>query len=351
MLDLRLNITQPTNLNVSAQTSARVTAILGTSASGKTSLLRIIAGLNKSAQGQILWRDRSISNLAPHQRPFAMVQQEPALFPHWNLQQHIDQVRRHALGSSLNARQLTQAFGLNEQLNKLPQELSGGQQQRAALLLALLREPQLLLLDEPFSALDHSAKQQLFPVLLQTLKTLNAQALLISHQLRDCAALADRAWRLENKTIEHTEAIGAALRRYQGNVHLHSLLDATFVENQSDSRLAHFKVGQQSLFAFNDNTSSLSPGDNVRLAIYADDIGISLSKPTDSSFVNILEARITQVRPSEHGHWVHCALSAQDVVVEVSQRSQEKLFLSPKKSVHLLAKAGAIDVLGPHTPQ
>lgn len=350
MLDLTLNIAGPIGLNVTAQCQSTVTAILGESASGKTTLLRTIAGLNNPFTGSLYWRGQDITTRPPHHRPFAMVQQEPALFPHWSLQQHITEIRRNALGSRLDPAQLLNKLALQDLLHKRPQQLSGGQQQRVALLLALLREPQLLLLDEPFSALDHSTKQRIFPVLLATLNQLGAQALLVSHQLRDCAALANKALILENQSINGEEAIGSAMRRYQGNKHVHSLLDAVFVTHHDDSRLAQFNMGDQRVFAFKNNDQELSKGEKVRLAIYADDIGICLSKPEDSSFVNILDARITGLERSEHGYWVQCETGQQDIVIEVSKKSQEKLFLQPEKNVYLLAKAGAIDVLGPINP-
>ena len=352
MLAISLQMRAPLALTAQVKSSHNCTAILGLSGAGKTSFLRAIAGLEKHT-GSIVINGKEIQQLPTHQRPIAMVQQTPMLIPHWNLQQHIKQVRHYSLSKQLNPERLLKQLDLSAFINSYPTQLSGGQQQRVALLLALLREPQLLILDEAFSGIDESSKQKLFPVLRKTLHTLNAQSLLVSHQLRDCAALAEQAWVLEKNTSGVSEInwqgdIKQGLRYYQGNDNHFCVLDSQFSHFDELAQLNCYNVGGQKIYGFSnalhqhETQTSSNDKPHTRLAIYADDIGLSLTPLENSSFVNCIKVEVSQLLAAQSGWLVECLLGGQHVQAHISQKSLNSLKITVGQTIYFIAKAGAI---------
>lgn len=173
-----------------------ITAILGPSGSGKSTLLRLLAGLEQLQQGSIrhggkVWTDTDAHvHLPPQRRRIGMVFQDYALFAHMTVAQNI------AYGIAPDQRDARLAHCLTRlQLNMLadryPAQLSGGQRQRVALARALITQPDLLLLDEPFSAVDASLRQTLRQQLRASVSEAGCPALLVTHHLEDVYYLAD----------------------------------------------------------------------------------------------------------------------------------------------------------------
>jgi molybdate transport system ATP-binding protein len=354
MLKIQISITEPLRLDIVSQTSATITALLGHSGSGKTSLLRAIAGLSKSA-GSITINGQEINGLACYQRPVALVQQKSQLFDHWSIAQHIQQVRKRAFNHCLDIDKLSVDLGVTPLLALHPQQLSGGQSQRVALLLALLREPKLLLLDESFGALDEQAKRSLFRPLKKALQKIGAQALLVSHQLRDCAALADDCWILEPAPhglaagIGYLGSIGAGIKHYQGDSDCSALLTAQRINYDPQSDLSQYELSGDELTAatkiFSRGRSPCLEGNNARLALYADDIGISLQPLDLSSFANVVSVKIIAIKRDDYGYLLTAELSRQQIYIHVTEGSLQRLNLSVDCSAYAIFKAGTVDVL------
>lgn len=143
----------------------QIVSLLGPSGCGKTTLLRLIAGFERLSNGSIFLGDRLVSSLGQEipteKRHVGMVFQDGALFPHLSVQQNVEYglmkngFRKNIINDVLNL------VGLNGLSDRMPHQLSGGQQQRVALARALAPEPELLLLDEPFSNLDPSLRDQI----------------------------------------------------------------------------------------------------------------------------------------------------------------------------------------------
>ena len=174
-------------------------ALVGPSGSGKTSLLRAVAGLlrTRSLRGRITvggdtWLDSARGvNLAPQQRHAGFVFQHYALFPHLSALENVALAAAPAQGDGL-ARALFERLGLAGLERRRPAQLSGGQQQRVALARALAREPRVLLLDEPFSAVDAPARQALYRELAALRESLSTPMVLVTHDLGEARRLADR---------------------------------------------------------------------------------------------------------------------------------------------------------------
>ncbi|RKO64925.1 molybdenum ABC transporter ATP-binding protein [Campylobacter sp. P255] len=175
-------------------------AIFGKSGSGKTTLLRILAGFEK-AQGSCIFRDKIFFDeknfLSPQKRQLGFVFQDYALFENMNVEQNL----LYAKKDLEFANELLDLLDLNQHRKSHIQELSGGQKQRVALARAIMQRPKLLLLDEPFSALDNEIKQRLQDYLLNIHKTYKITTILISHDVSEVYKLANKVIILENGVI------------------------------------------------------------------------------------------------------------------------------------------------------
>lgn len=179
----------------------RIAALLGASGSGKTTLLRLIAGLEKADKGQITLNGQSIATQAPEKRNIGFLFQDYALFPHLNVQDNVAFGLIHALGyAKKQARQATlpwlERMGLQDKALSKIWALSGGEQQRTALARALITQPQILLLDEPLSALDAHLRQALQKDIEQWVKTSGAYALWVTHDQNEAQQVASTQWQL-----------------------------------------------------------------------------------------------------------------------------------------------------------
>ncbi|MEX2481197.1 MAG: ABC transporter ATP-binding protein [Gammaproteobacteria bacterium] len=176
-------------------------ALVGPSGAGKTSLLRVISGLMRPAQGRIrigtmLWCDTAARIFVPPQeRHLGLVFQNYALMPHLCA---LDNVGLSLLELPRRQRRLEAARWLDHvhleaaQHSRRPEHLSGGQQQRVAIARALARSPRLLLLDEPFSAVDHLTRRGLYHLLADLRQNLSIPIILVTHNLHEARMLADR---------------------------------------------------------------------------------------------------------------------------------------------------------------
>jgi molybdate transport system ATP-binding protein len=175
--------------------------LIGVSGSGKSLTLKAIAGLLEPDSGQIVLPDGTVAfdagagvNLPPQQRNVGYVVQELALFPHLTVQQNIEFAIGHwpTAKRRERARELVSLLGLTGMEGRRPGAISGGQQQRVALARALAAEPRLLLLDEPFSALDSSLRTLLRRELAAIRRRFALTALFVTHDIVEAYALADR---------------------------------------------------------------------------------------------------------------------------------------------------------------
>ncbi len=199
--DCRLERPNGFVLERSFDTSSRVFAIRGPSGIGKTTVAHLLAGLLKPDRGMIafgdhVWTDtRSTKYLPPERRNLGMVFQDIRLFPHLTVKQNLS-FGAPADARSLNVPEMMKTLGLNELLQRKPQQLSGGEQQRVAIGRALMRLPRLLILDEPLSGVDAQRKDRILDYFKDYLHRHDVQAVFITHDQKDLEKLADEVWDL-----------------------------------------------------------------------------------------------------------------------------------------------------------
>ena len=192
-----------------------VVALLGASGSGKSSLLRAIAGLEPLAEGRITWDGRDLAGTPTHKRNFGMMFQEPALFPSLTVGKNVA-YGLHKLPRGRRPEvvdRFLELVGLPGYQDRKVTELSGGQAQRVALARALAPAPRLLLLDEPLSALDRGLREHLVEVLGEVLRRTGTTAVHVTHDQDEAFALADRVAILADGQLLQLDTPDALWRR------------------------------------------------------------------------------------------------------------------------------------------
>lgn len=186
-------------------------SLLGPSGCGKTTLLRIIAGFETPTEGKILVSGKDMSNVPPHKRPVNMVFQSYALFPHLSIFDNVAyglRAKKLCAPSEIpeKVKQALSMVRLQDYADRHPAQLSGGQQQRVALARAIVNRPQVLLLDEPLSALDLKIRQEMQEELSRLQRELGITFVMVTHDQGEALALSDRIAVLFNGDLEQVGA-------------------------------------------------------------------------------------------------------------------------------------------------
>lgn len=224
--------------------SGALAAVLGESGSGKTTLLRVLAGFLRPSAGSVRFGDREVSgpqvNVPPEKRHVGIVPQEGALFPHLDVRGNVAFGLPRGEASHQRVAEVLALVGLSDLDDARPQELSGGQQQRVALARALAPQPEVVLLDEPFTALDAGLRARLRTDVRDVLRQVGATAILVTHDQEEALSMADlvavmRDGRLV-QTGEPAQIYGApvdlSVARFIGDV-----VEVPVVEELSDDRV------------------------------------------------------------------------------------------------------------------
>ena len=188
------------NINLEIEKSDRV-AILGPSGCGKSTLLRLIAGLEKPNLGQIVIDGTVVSTEKliepPEKRKIGLVVQEKALFPHLSVYDNIGFGIKKNIDKKSITNDLLELLKIDSLKNKYPHEISGGEQQRVALARSLAPNPKLLMLDEPFSALDKDLKGVLYEEISQVFSERSSTILLVTHDSQEAEIMTKRQMKME----------------------------------------------------------------------------------------------------------------------------------------------------------
>ncbi|SDR94553.1 molybdate transport system ATP-binding protein [Halopseudomonas xinjiangensis] len=339
-LDMHIHVDLPTE---------GVTAVFGRSGCGKTSLLRIIAGLDRVPGAEVCFDDQTWQGLNAsiplEKRRIGLVFQESSLLPHLGVRDNLlygyqrtpDSQRRHRPEAIIDL------LGLGTLIERRIDQLSGGQRQRIALGRALLASPQLLLLDEPLSALDSQSKREIMPFLDRLSGEIGVPIIYVSHAAAEIERLADHVALMERGRIESVEPIQQALSRPDSPLFADegpaSVLMGTLQASDAPD-LQMFRSGALTLRLALPNPVQAGPT-TVRLRIGARDVSLAIEPTTGISILNQLPFTIEAVHARDERRVIIRGrlVSGDLLLAEVSGWSARELLLQPGKRVFALVKA------------
>ena len=182
-----------------------ITSIIGSSGIGKTTLLRIIAGLEEPSEGEVRINEKLVSSknfiLPPEKRNLGLVVEDRALFPHLNVKKNVMFGINYIEEKESLAREYLELFKVLDLEEKFPHEISAGQQQRVAFARALITNPDILLLDEPFAALDKKLKSELHVETKKIFKEKGLSVILVTHDEEEAEYFSDRIIEFQESKI------------------------------------------------------------------------------------------------------------------------------------------------------
>jgi len=340
---LRLDFTHPLRSFVAAVRltvpRGTTTALVGPSGAGKTTVLRVIAGLLRPREGTLTvdgvsWLDTSRKHeLPPERRRVGYLFQEYALFPHLDVARN---VRFGARDSGL-ADEMLDRFGIMHLRHARIRHLSGGERQRVGLARALARDPDVLLLDEPLSALDAHTKDTVRLELHQHLRELDLPAIVVTHDFEDAAALAHTIGVVVEGKLLQTGTAGELVAA-PADPFVATFTGATLLPGTAIGA----REGLTEILLDNGATAwSTEPGSGrVHLAVYPWDIALAREQP-DSSLSNHLRGPITSIVPIGDRTRVRVG----GIVAEITAASARRLALTEGDTIVASFKATAARLL------
>jgi ABC-type sulfate/molybdate transport systems ATPase subunit len=305
-------------LGLRLSVGAETLALVGPSGAGKTTVLRAIAGLRRPDRGRIalgerVWFDAAAKiDLPPERRSVGLVFQEYALFPHMTVRANV------AFGGAGEADvgALLERLRIGHLEGERPDALSGGERQRVAVARALARDPQVLLLDEPLSALDAHTRAVVRGELQDVLATLALPTIVVTHDFRDAAALAGRIGVIVDGRLRQ-EGTAAQLVAHPADAFVASFTGSNLLPGRGDG-------GVEVVLDAGGVVRAAEPASGrVGVAVYPWEVGVALHAPADG--LNGLPGTVHGLAPE--GSRVRLRIG--DIVVERPAEEVERLGLEP----------------------
>ncbi|WP_285294509.1 molybdenum ABC transporter ATP-binding protein [Aureimonas altamirensis] len=327
-----------------------ISALFGPSGCGKTTILRCIAGLSRLSGtvriGPDIWQDAQ-RFVPAHKRPIGYVFQEVSLFSHLSVRKNLAYGARRSQGNSPSIAfdEVIELLGLPTLMDRAPTHLSGGERQRVALGRALLRQPRLLLMDEPLSALDRMAREEILPYFEALHANLRIPIILVTHDISEVERLADHLVLLRGGRVVSTGPLEAALSDpaspLAARADFASVLVGQVHALEADG-IAVVDVGGARVRTIG---KAVAVGMAVRVRIGAGDVSIVRRPAEETSILNALPATITGIDPlNEFERSIRLQLrpGGASIRSRVSTRSVNALNLSVGDAVFAQVKSVSI---------
>ncbi|MFC2553702.1 MAG: molybdenum ABC transporter ATP-binding protein ModC [Rodentibacter sp.] len=322
-----------------------VTAIFGLSGSGKTSLINLVSGLTVPDEGFIRLNTRTLvdtetqQNVPAHQRKIGYVFQDARLFPHYTVKGNLRYGANNV--SQTDFDYIVELLGIGHLLKRYPLTLSGGEKQRVAIGRALLTDPDILLMDEPLSALDVPRKRELMGYLERLSKEINIPILYVTHSLDELLRLADRVVLMENGKVKAYDSVekiwnSPIFAPWKGESEQSSVLELPLYLHNPAYAMSALSLGNQALWL---NQVQAEAGERVRVCIYSSDVSVTLLKPQQTSIRNILRGQIVQIERQERRIDIAVLVEGHKIWASVSRWAQNELRFAVGQEVYLQIKA------------
>ena len=305
-------------------------SLLGPSGCGKTTLLRILAGFEYPSEGEVFFDDANVTSLPPNLRPSNMVFQNYAIFPHINVQRNIEfglrkeNLSKAEMGERVeNALKMVQLEGYE---NRYSNQLSGGQRQRIALARALVKQPKVLLLDEPLGALDKKLREEMQIELRNLQKSLGITFIFVTHDQEEAMTMSDRIAVMDEgnilqvsppREIYHNPK-NKFVSQFIGNI---NILDAD-LKNVSNENLsiAADCFGSMQL----KNYQQIIENDKINIAIRPEEI--TISKISDSNYDYNFQSNVKNISFYGESTYYYVLVNNSEKILMVSKNETKEPF-------------------------
>jgi molybdate transport system ATP-binding protein len=333
----------------------RVMVLFGPSGSGKTTILRCLAGLDRPQEGFIrfgeeVWFDAAANiHRSPQERRLAYVSQDYSLFPHLTVEQNI-RFGMEVAGTRARDRvdAILRTVHLEGMAGRFPTQLSGGERQRVALARALARDPLLILLDEPLTALDLPLRNPMRRELRQFLRSIDVPSVVVTHDRIDALTLGDRMAVLSGGSIRQVGPVHDVFSRpidlaVAASVGVETVVPGEIID--SADGLVTVRVGASQIYVAQPSIAARS----VFACIRAEDVTLEASRRTDVSARNQLTGRITAIQPE--GGVVRVTIDCGFLLSALITRPAcDELRLTEQSPVTAVVKATAVHLIPRELP-
>ncbi len=359
---IEVNITLPRKnfkVTINENFSHGITGIFGPSGSGKTSLLHSISGLATPKSGRITIGDRVVFdsekkiNLPVNKRNIGYVFQEGRLFPHMTVEKNLLYGLKKSASKKVGFNEVVELLNLGHILKSKPSQISGGERQRTALGRSLLSSPDILLLDEPFSAVDMRLRNQILPFIIKIQQKVQVPILVVSHDLPDILKLTSTIFVIkQGNCIGHGEYYDLlkikSISNILGTGDIVNSIDMTVLSTNPNNGLTilgwntkHTEI----LISCEKSKANYKEGQKIKIFINADDIALSTEKSNTISIQNQVFGTISDI--INKGATLLCIIDVGfKLVVEITSESQRRMGIYKGSSIWCLFKSVAIDVAG-----
>ncbi len=304
-----------------------VTGVFGASGCGKTTLLRCIAGLETT------------TDLTPvHKRRVGYVFQEPQLFAHLDVCGNIEYgIKRN--DASVDVTAIVEMLGIGNLLDRNVRHLSGGEAQRVSIARVLCQSPQLVLMDEPLSALDEARKDEVLPFLDRLRAESEVPIVYVSHNIGEICRLADHLLVMDEGRVVASGPLQETLTRLDlpqlGGANAGTVIDARRCGYDDAHDLTRFEFSGGELWA-----ARRYEAETVRLRIQASDVSLTLEQPASTTILNVLPATIDAIEAdSASTCLVRLRAGSDSILSRITRRSQSELALQVGMSVYAQIKS------------
>ena len=319
--------------------------IIGPTGSGKSILLETVAGFYRPLRGRIKIEGRDVTNLPPEKRCVSIVCQDYALFPHMSVFDNIAYgLRKREKDKSVierEVRKVTEVLGISHLLHRKPETLSGGEQQRVAIARALVVKPKLLLMDEPFSALDVKTRENLRKLVKKAVEEYETTVLQVTHDFDDVFSLADRVVVMKDGRVmqigKPEDVFSKPTNDFVADFVGTNILNGNVIGEEKGLTL--IRVGNHILYS-----TDRAEGD-VRISIRPEDIVIS-NEPLTSSAKNVIRCKVEEIKRGTNLVWLVLNCDGLRFKAVVTPSSLESMNIDVGKDVFASFKAVNVRIVG-----
>jgi molybdate transport system ATP-binding protein len=347
MIDIDIHLPLPRfAIDVRARLERRSTILFGPSGAGKTSLLETLAGLRRGASGRIVVGDRTIFDsekridLPPEERGIAYVPQDLALFPHMTAERNI----RFAGSDDSRFAAICRELELEHLLGRLPRSLSGGEKQRVALARAMMRNPALLLLDEPLGAIDVRLKEKLITYIRRVRDSLAAPMVCVTHHVIEAMALGDEVIVIRDGKVAASGPPSILRTEVTGIEALENVFDVSAPVGEPGSGTVAVRSAR-GLVLHLPATAVERVDFPAAISINGAEIMIFGERPHAISARNVFPGRVVEQRRSEGA--IDLVIDAvEQFAVRLTGGAIDELAIAPGKDLWLAVRSHSIRVIG-----